>query len=633
ASDGVELEVWRAPELALEVIRHDGARFDLDGLSPDPSAGLREDRDAARSRLRDVEEARSGVRSDLDRDTVLLRERTERKSSVETGLEKQRHQLGDARDRVTRLDAEHAASDAYRRACESTVPAVLRRDPSGLLDRFLFAVLPIFFSRDLANWKIAVRRHQTLEDAREAARADAVGAEDQLARLRRERVALMNETVRLNHAVGRLEGELGALGAEHDAVRERLEAVEEALRAVPDARRKDWEDHLLAHGASSSTRRLRLAGPGGRLPSGVVLCVGAHVEADTILLLPGASDPEPLAELGVAMRLRDDVGAGGKTGNGPPAADGSVAPPAADADRFQVVASRAAVRSIGLALAAEGEQLADRLRDVVDAARKKAATRAEEISQLTARWSDAFVAETVARSADARVSIAESLAHDVAASVPSDLSDAWQGIGEPLRELDDAHALRDASEGLAAHLQARVDAAHHGAVGRLGAGAAAWIDEQLALRLRSEAEALEALDVAVPPPPHVDTIDVTDVMRDVRVADGVGRIGGPLLTLRAAADLRSEAIMSVRAATEQAVIQLQARLVGGSAALAVLLETNLRTGLEAGRSQLLAAAADAGTPARIAAETASLRDIEEAVLRLRGHAASLADAAGDIGLS
>jgi hypothetical protein len=633
-TDGPSVQAWWADEPLLEVTRQDGARFDLEGLSPDPGPELRSERDAARARLRDVDEARRGVREDLDRDSARLLEKTDRKAAVERDLEEERAALAEARERIGALEAEKTASAAYLVACESTVPAVLRREPAGLLDRILHALLPILFGTDVVKWRGAVEGQAAVEASVEAARVAAAEAETRLIRLRRERVALMNETVRLQGEVGELRTQLGALDGEHDAVSARLVSVRGTLEGLPDARRAAWASHARAHAAAAETRSVCLAGPDVRLPKGLALCLGPEVPADLPLLLPGPPPADLAQQVGAVLLVL-----------GGPEARGTAARAAAlPADRVWAVAdaddmagltaaaSRAAVRAAAGRLAGRSDHLDDAITRAAVASRELDGARAAALAALPDRWPGSFTGDALARTADARVTAAEALLHEAAATVPPALDGAWSAVTAGLDGLDEAVALRDASEALAGALQARVDGAAQAVAGRLAAGAAAWIDGAVAALLAPEAEALAAAGASAPPPPTTGRVGLVGVVPDIQVDALAGRLGGPLLRLRSIQHLREEATAGIRSATEQATVQLQARLLGASSDLAGVLEAGLRSGLDAGRQALLAAAqaAAAAHAAEAGSRAGALQAVEDEARRLRAHARALAQAAGDI---
>jgi hypothetical protein len=629
---------WHANEPGLTVERHDGARFDLEGLSPDPGPELREERASGRTRLRDVDEARRGVRTDLDANSGRLLEKTDRKSAVERDLEGQRAKLAKARETITQLESEQSASVAYLDACTTTVPAVLRREPAGFFDRLLHAILPLLFSTDLSKWRTAVHGHAALDEALDAARVAAASAETRLARLRRERVALMNETVRLQAEVGKLREQLGALDAEHDAVTARLLSVRGTLDGLSAARRDAWASHARVHAGAAPTRRIELWGPDVRLPAGLALCVGADVGADALLLLPGPPPADLAQQVDAVLMVLGgptELASAARAAALPLDRVWAVSEQAEDIAALRATASRAAVRAAGARLAGRADQLDDAISRAADARRDGLARSFDALAALPARWPETFVAGALAQTADARVTAAETLLHETAETVPAAMQDAWSQVVGPLATLDDAVALRDASLALAGALQGRVDAAAQAAAGRLAAGAATWTDGAVAALLAAESAALTVAGGVAPAPPTVGRVGLAGVIPEIRVAEDTGRLGGPLLRLRTVQHLREEATAGVRAAAEQATVQLQARLVGAAAALSDALERGLRAGLQAGRAALLEQAALAAQAHAAAAEVegTALDDAQDAARLLRAHARALAQAAGDLRLS
>ena len=183
--------------------------------------------------------------------------------------------------------------------------------------------------------------------------------------------------------------------------------------------------------------------------------------------------------------------------------------------------------------------------------------------------------------------------------------------------------------------QRRVDAAGQIAAGHLAAGVATWIDGAVAALLAPESAALAAVGGSPAPPPTVGRVGLAGVIPEIRVAADTGRLGGPLLRLRTAQHLREEATAGVRGATDQATVQLQARLVGAAAVLSGVLERGLRVGLESGRASLLERAdlAVKNQAAAAVAEGVSVDEVQDAARLLRAHARALVQATRDIRLS
>lgn len=601
------LVVWRAERHVLEVIRRDGARFDLDGLSPDPGPDLRTSLAADQARVADVETVRVSVRQELDTAVASLAERTARKAEVEAGLEKEREALASAQARLRALEASVLPADAYLAACTTTVPAVLRRDAAGVWDRLLQALLPVLFSADLRAWRSAVARRGALETEQAAARLEAGETETRLVRGRRERVALMNETVRLQGEVSRLRAEAAALDAEHETVQSRVEASQAALAALPAERAAAWAAALEAHGGAPETQTLRLASPDLPLPEGLALCVGPDDAGDVTLLLEGA-----VRETVGDERVEVEAGTGGL-------------------EELRNRAARRHVLAAARRTGVRGGRLAASLAaEVADGPGRDAAARGA-LRALVPRWSHALVADLLAQGADTRTRAAERMLHAAAARVPGAMAGAREAVVAPLAELHDVAAIAAASAGLASAVQTRVDQAAQTILSGVAADVRAWLAAAIETAAEAENATLVGLGGAAVEVPPVERISLDGVMPDITVAPTTGLVGGPLLRLRAAGELRAEADASVRAAVEQATVQLQARLMGAGVPLCRSLERGFVAGLEGlcGRLDLARAAREADLEDGAEARAEARSDLATMADALASHARSLAEGPGE----
>jgi len=601
------LVVWRAEMHVLEVLRRDGARFDLDGLSRDPGPELRASLAADQARVADVETVRVSVRQELETAVASLAERTERKAAVEAVLQREREALASAQARLRALDASVLPADAYLAACTTTVPAVLRRDAAGVWDRLLQALLPVLFSADLRVWRSAVARRGALETELDAARLEAGKTETRLVRGRRERVALMNETVRFQGEVSRLRAEEAALDAEHETVQSRVEASLAALAALPAERAAAWAAALETHGSAPETRTLRLAAPDLPLPEGLGLCVGPDDAGDVTLMLEGAAR-EPVGD----QRVQVEAGTG------------SLEELRDRAARSHVLA---AARRIGVC----GDRLAASLAaEVADGPRRDAATRGA-LRALAPRWAHALPAELLPEGADARTRAAERMLHAAAGRVPEAMAGAWEAVVAPLADLDDAAAIAAASEGLASAVQNRVDHTAQVILSGLAADVRAWLAAVIETAADVENATLVGLGGEAVEGPPVQRVSLLGVVPDISVAPATGLVGGPLLSLRAAGEVRDEAVASARAAVDQATVQLQARLMGAGVPLCRALERGVVAGLEGlcGRLEMARAALEAGLEDGAEARAEARRDLAMVADALASHARALAEGAGE----
>jgi len=600
------LVAWRSEQHVLDVLRADGACFDLDGLSPDPGPGIRASLTADEARAADVEAVRVSVRVELDTAVASHAERAERRAAVEAELGREREALASAQARVRELQEAQVPADAYLAACTTTVPAVLRRDPAGLWDRMLQAVLPLLFSADLRAWRSAVAKRDSLDSEEDMARIAAGETETRLVRLRRERVALMNETVRLQGEVSRLRAECAALETERETVQARVEASRAALAALPAERAAAWAAALEAHGGAPETRTLRIAGPDLPLPEGLAICVGPDEVGDVELVLEG----------GVPEQTRDatvQIGLG--SGRLEDLRDRAVR------RHVLAAASRIGARSHRLAASLAAEMGNGPRRDASDRA---------ALQDLETRWSGALVAEVLAEGADARVRASERMLQEACAGVPQAMAGVWEAVVAPLAELDEAAAVGVASARLAGEVQVRVDRAVQTILTGLAAEVMAWLATVIGAAATAENGTLVALGGTAVEAPLVGRVSLVGVVPEMVVAAATGNVEGPLLTLRDAGDLRAEATASVRAAVDQATVQLQARLMGPRVPLCSVLERGVAVGLEGlcdrleeARLARMAALED-GAEAREAAR----RDLAAMADVLATHARALAERPG-----
>ena len=630
--------VWTSEAPFMAVVRRDGARFDLEGLSPDPAPGLRKALEQGRARLRDLTTARDAVQGDLDVDLPALQERAGRKEAVEERLAAEREALAAAKGRIATLESDIPPAAAYLKACETTVPAVLRREPAGLLERWLHVLLPLLFSTDLRVWRTAVDRRTALDADIEAARVAAARCETQLVRSRRERVALMNESVRLQNDVGRCRAELAALDAELEGTGVQVDAAQSGLARWPASRRETWLEHLRAHGGLPETRFLEVAAPDLLLPAGLAVSVGPDADADVVLVLDG-TDPETQPERPGRMLLVED---GARTSGGMPLGEAleaagmrALSMGSRGLDRLRATASLASVWNLSQWLVAEMGPFLEVLTASLQEPEAEDTTVVEVLERVGSRWSDAFAEERASEFREAGANAAEQMLKDGSARVPDMFEGTWEALTQPLEDFDEPSAVAAASARLSGALQGRVDTVVQQSAGSLAQAAVAWVSEVSEAILQAEADQLVALGGDRPAAVPVGRIPLATVIPEVMVGSDAGEVGGPLVRLRTAEELREDAVRGIRSATEQATVQLQARLVGARASLARALDRQLQATLERGRGALLEAhaAARVAQAAAVSARPAQRESLRGDLALVGDHVRALMAVSADISVA
>jgi hypothetical protein len=634
---GLALDVRWAADPALRITGNDGAVATLEDRSPDPGPALEAEQAELGARARDVAEALRRARAELEATSAKVLERTTVKAEVEADLDAAREALDARATAKGEADDAVVAADAYLRACESTVPAVLRAPPKGLLAQVLHAVLPLLYGQARRAWVAAVEGRAARVGGLEAATAALAAATDDKARLQRRRVAVMNELHRLKGEGARLREEVAALEAEGARVAARLADVRAALEARPEARRAAWATQVRVAVADEAVAAVDLAGPDVRLPRGLVLRVAPDAlgpAGDVSLLLPGAAGPElaervtpvtlvvggpealPATAAAVGLR-RDDVWA--------------VSDAIADGRALRAAAGRASLLGTARRLVARAERLDGAVGASLAATGRAREERGRRLAALTAFASEGWTREAVASAglgADVPAVLA-ALGGPVAEAVAA----AREATARPLHDASDAVGMREASQHLASALQRGVDKVRRDVARALVEQATAVVERhRVAARAPLDAALAEAGVVASRRDPT--RLRLPPVVPTVDVAPDAGRLGGPLLRLRSVDNLRGEALAGLRSAADQAGLQLQARLHTAAGALIDHLVAALAERVEADRRAFHAdvAAALAAHDASAASAAADAERLAGLARGLRAHAHALGEATRDLRL-